>query len=175
MAKIVVAFRNPETAEKIASLLRESGYEVIRTCTAGSEVKRIFKTIQDGILISDVRLKDGFLDQIVQDLNEHIEILCICKTEYFNSIESARVFKMSLPVNRQLLNAWADMMMQLHYQKLPRRNRSDRPVIEQAKQLIMSEMHLSEEDAHRYLQQLSMKLSLPMAQVAGKILRHENL
>ena len=37
MAKFVVAFRDRADAESVASLLRESGYEVIRVCTALGE------------------------------------------------------------------------------------------------------------------------------------------
>ncbi len=170
MAKIVVAFRDRVTAESVASLLRESGYEVIRVCTAGDEIKRTFSQIQDGILICGARFKDRTLDQIVHDLNEHVEILCISKQEAAADIRSARVFHLQPPVRRSILAAWADMLIQLHYQKLPHRETTDRQVIDSAKQKLMQEMHFSEAEAHRYLQKFSMRNGIRMTQAAEQIL-----
>lgn len=55
MTKFAVAFHDTDTAARIASLLRESGYDVIRTCSSADEVRRTFRLIQDGILIAGVR------------------------------------------------------------------------------------------------------------------------
>ena len=70
MTKFAVAFHDGETAERITSLLRECGYEVIRTCSSADEVKRTFRMIQDGILIAGVRLRNRSLDEIAADLND---------------------------------------------------------------------------------------------------------
>ena len=171
MAKFVVAFRDRADAESVASLLRESGYEVIRVCTAGDEIKRAFGMIQDGILICGPRFRDRTLDQILEDLNEHVEVLCISKAEASAGIRSSRVFHLAPPVRKSLLAAWADMLIQLHYQKLPRRENSDRQRIDEAKRKVMEELNLTEAEAHRHLQRLSMRLGIRMPQVAEVILR----
>ena len=171
MAKFVVAFRDRVTADSIASLLRESGYEVIRVCTAGDEIKRAFGMIQDGILICGPRFKDRTLDRILEDLNEHVEVLCIAKTEASSGIRSSRIFHLAPPVHRSVLAAWADMLIQLHYQKLPRREDTDRQRIEEAKRKVMEELNLTEAEAHRHLQKLSMRLGIRMPQVAEVILK----
>lgn len=172
MAKFVVAFRDRVTAESVASLLRECGYEVIRVCTSGDEIKRAFRMIQDGILICGPRFKDRTLDQILEDLNEHVEVLCISKPEPGASAISSQVFHLTLPVKKTVLATWADMLIQLHYQKLPHRENSDRERIDEAKQKVMKELNLTEAEAHRYLQQQSMKLGIRMLQVADIILNH---
>ena len=171
MAKFVVAFRDRADADSVASLLRESGYEVIRVCTAGDEIKRAFGMIQDGILICGPRFRDRTLDQILEDLNEHVEVLCISKAEASAGIRSSRVFHLVPPVRKSLLAAWADMLIQLHYQKLPRRENSDRERIEEAKRKVMKELNLTEAEAHRHLQRLSMRLGIRMPQVAEVILK----
>jgi response regulator NasT len=171
MAKFVVAFRDRADAESVASLLRESGYEVIRVCTAGDEIKRAFGMIQDGILICGPRFRDRTLDQILEDLNEHVEVLCISKAEASAGIRSSRVFHLVPPVRKSLLAAWADMLIQLHYQKLPRRENSDRERSEEAKRKVMKELNLTQAEAHRHLQRLSMRLGIRMPQVAEVILK----
>lgn len=172
MTKIVVAFRDRTAAESVSSLLVESGYEVLRVCTSGNEVKRAFGLIQDGILISGWRLKDRNLDQVVEDLGEHVEVLCISKTEQFASVRSSNVFHLAPPIRKSVLAAWADMLIQLHYQKLPHRNESSKETISEAKQKVMKEMNISEQEAHRYLQKLSMRFGIRMDQVAERILSH---
>ncbi len=175
MSKFVVAFRDRDTAEKIAAMLRESGYEVLRICSSGDEIRRTFRMIQDGILISGYRLKDRMLEQAVRDLNENIEILCISDPLNLQKIEMKRIFRLASPVNRTSLTAWADMMSQLHYQRVPERTGSEKELIEKAKKQIMEEMNLGEAEAHRHLQRLSMKLGLRMGQIAERILRHETV
>lgn len=170
MAKYVVAFRDRLTADSVASMLRECGYEVVRICTSGNEIKRAFGMIQDGILICGPRFKDRTLDQITKDLNEHVEILCIAKPEPGASAISSRIFRLTPPVKKSVLAAWADMLIQLHYQKLPHREDTDQERINEAKKKVMKERNLTEAEAHRHLQKLSMKLGIPMPQVADMIL-----
>lgn len=174
MTKFAVAFHDGETAERITSLLRESGYEVIRTCSSADEVKRTFRMIQDGILIAGVRLRNRSLEEIAADLNEHVEILCLCRPDQFSQISSEKIFRQAMPVTKSVLIAWADMLVQLHYQRLPRRTDSDRDIIRRAKEIIMEQKQMEETEAHRYLQQLSMNLGQPMSKVAERIVSSES-
>jgi len=174
MTKFAVAFHDTETAERIASLLRESGYDVIRTCSSADEVRRTFRMIQDGILIAGARLRNRSLDEVAADLNEHVEILCLCRPDQFSQISSEKIFRQAMPVTRSALIAWADMLEQLHYQKMPQRPQSDRQMISEAKELIMEQKQMDETEAHRYLQRLSMNFGLPMAKVAERIIKEDS-
>ena len=174
MTKFAVAFHDGETAERIASFLRESGYEVIRICSSADEVRRTFRLIQDGILIAGVRLRNRSLDEVAADLNEHVEILCLCRPDQFSQISSEKIFRQAMPVSRTVLIAWADMLEQLHYQRMPRRTESDREMIRSAKEIIMEQKQMDETEAHRYLQHLSMNLGLPMAKVAERIIKEDS-
>jgi response regulator NasT len=79
-----------------------------------------------------------------------------------------------MPVTRSVLIAWADMLAQLHYQRLPRRTESDRDMIQKAKDIIMEQKQIDETEAHRYLQRLSMNLHQPMSKVAEHIVDSES-
>ena len=174
MTKFAVAFHDGETAERIASILRESGYEVIRTCSSADEVKRTFRMIQDGILIAGVRLRNRSIDEVAGDLNEHVEILCLCRPDQFAQISSEKIFRQAMPVTKSVLTAWADMLVQLHYQRLPGRPESDRKMIRRAKELVMEQKQMDETEAHRYLQRLSMNLGMPIARVAERIINESD-
>ena len=174
MTKIAVAFHEKETAERIASLLRESGYEVIRTCSSADEIKRTFRMIQDGILIAGARLRNRSLDEVAADLNEHVEILCLCRPDQFNQVSSEKIFRLAMPVSKSVLIAWADMLVQLHYQRMPRRTENDKEMIRRAKEFIMEQKQMDETEAHRYLQRLSMNLGQPMSKVAERFVHTES-
>jgi response regulator NasT len=173
MTKFAVAFHDGETAERIASLLRESGYDVIRTCSSADEVRRTFRMIQDGVLIAGVRLKNRSLDEVAADLSGHVEILCLCRPDQFAQISSEKIFRQAMPVSKSVLIAWADMLAQLHYQRMPRRPEADREMIRRAKEHIMEQKQMDETEAHRYLQRLSMNLGQPMSEIAERILNTE--
>ncbi|MBQ1532931.1 MAG: ANTAR domain-containing protein [Solobacterium sp.] len=171
MAKFVVAFRDRAAAEKIASLLRDSGYDVIKVCTDGDDVKRTFHRIHDGILISGYRLKDTLLPRVAEDLNGHAEVLALLRTDDAD-LSGTGIFVQRLPVSRSELSQWADMLSQLHDHKMPRRDQESRETVSLAKQQLMAERGMTESEAHRYLQRTSMRLGLRMEQVAERILDH---
>ena len=126
------------------------------------------------IEIAGVKLKNRSLDEVAVDLNEHVEILCLCRPDQFSQIISEKIFRQAMPVSKSVLIAWADMLEQLHYQRMPRRPQSDRKMISKAKELIMEQKQMDETEAHRYLQRLSMNLGLPMAKVAEKMIKEDS-
>ena len=65
------------------------------------------------------------------------------------------------------------MLTQLHTMQLPKCAQNDRTLIEQAKRLLMQRKHLSEPEAHRYLQQRAMREHRKMTEVAEALLRNE--
>ncbi|MBQ6487612.1 MAG: ANTAR domain-containing protein [Solobacterium sp.] len=172
MAKFVVAFRDRDTAEKIASLLRDSGYEVIKVCTDGDDVKRTFHRIHDGILISGYRLKDRLLPRVAEDLDDHAEVLALVRADDTDLSGTSGIFVQKLPVSRSELAQWADMLSQLHDHKMPRRDKESQETVSLAKQKLMEERGMTEREAHRYLQRTSMRLGLRMEQTADRILSH---
>lgn len=175
MARFVIAFRKRETSERIAGILRENGYEVMRICTSGSEIRRAFRILQDGILISEYRLNDETVDQIAKTLSDRTLILCVAKSDQLAGIESQRIFKARVPLNSSALTAYTEMLVQLHYRNVPKRSGEDNVRIQQAKQKLMEERRMSEADAYRLLQKSSMKLGLGMAQIAERILQGETI
>ncbi len=174
MAKITVCFSRIATAEQIAGILKDCGYEIARVCTSGDEVIRTYNTFQDGILVSGYRLKDRLLESFADDLNENIEILCLAKPEQLNQITSKRIFRLPLPSSRSGIQAAAELLIQLHYQKLPRREPKTSEVITEAKEYLSKTKGYTESEAHRYLQKESMRFGVRMELVAKTILENRD-
>ena len=175
MAKITVCFSRIDTAEQIAGILRDSGYEIARVCTSGDEVIRTYSTYQDGILVSGYRLNDRLLESFAEDLNENIEILCLAKPEQLNQIASKRIFRLPLPSSRPVIQAAVEMMIQLHYQKLPSREPKTSELIIKAKEYLIETKGFTEPQAHRFMQRQSMRFGIRMELVAKRILENREL
>ncbi|MBR2769751.1 MAG: ANTAR domain-containing protein [Solobacterium sp.] len=175
MTKITVSFSRIDDAEQVAGMLKENGYEIARICTSGAEVIRTYNTLQDGILVSGYRLRDRLLDSFAEDLNENIQILCLAKPEQLNRLSAKKIFRLPLPSSRAAILASVELLIQLHYQRLPHREKTSDDMVERAKAYLMETRGLSEFDAHRYMQRESMRFGVKMTLVAERILENKEI
>ena len=170
MAKITVAFADKGYAETIAGILSENGYDVFRICTSISEVMRAFGICEDGILVCGFRLKDGTAEQAAEDLGEMTEILMLARHDQCEYPENKRIFRLTLPIRKEVLLSSVDLLSQLHYQKLPHRGRKENETVRKAKKYLMEYRGMTEKEAHQFIQKTSMNRGLRMEQVALQIL-----
>lgn len=171
MARIVIASASQTGRERMLHLLVSSGFSVFRCCTSGSEIRRTMNECDDGIVILIGSLPDCKPDELQWDYGERIQILLIARREVLDSCEAQEIFRLAMPASSQAVVGAVEMLSQLHQMRLPRRMGSARQIVEEAKQLLMEEQHLSEPEAHRYIQQYAMNHGLKMADYAAQIIR----
>jgi len=171
MARIVIASASQTGRERMLHLLVSSGFSVFRCCTSGSDIRRAMNECDDGIVILIGSLPDCKPDELQWDYGERIQILLIARREVLDSCEAQEIFRLAMPASSQAVVGAVEMLSQLHQMRLPRRMGSARQIVEEAKQLLMEEQHLSEPEAHRYIQQYAMNHGLKMADYAAQIIR----
>ena len=171
MARILIASASQQGREQLSRLLASSGFPVFRCCASGSELRRALNECEDAIVIMAGSLKDCRPDELQWDLGQRVHILLIAKPDVLEACEAAEVFRLALPCSGQAVTGAVEMLSQLHRMRLPKRDRSEKDTIEQAKKLIMDKQKLSESEAHRLLQQYAMNHSMKMADYAAQILR----
>ena len=171
MARIVIASASQTGRERMLHLLVSSGFSVFRCCTSGSDIRRTMNECDDGIVILIGSLPDCKPDELQWDYGERIQILLIARREVLDSCEAQEIFRLAMPASSQAVVGAVEMLSQLHQMRLPRRMGSARQIVEEAKQLLMEEQHLSEPEAHRYIQQYAMNHGLRMADYAAQIIR----
>lgn len=170
MAKIITAFRDRQTARQIAAALEASGLSVFRVCATGNEVMRAFNQCSDGILICGTAFADRTVDSLCEDLGERALVLAVGRPEHLDNCEYPALFRLASPFSRSELIASVNMLAQLHAQRLPRRSGEERALVERAKQKLMDEQHITEEQAHRLLQSESMRRGVKMTESARRVL-----
>lgn len=176
MGSIVVAFSKIEDAKKIRKLLTSHGYEVSAVCGTGAQALSEVNQCSGGLLISGYRLPDMYYMELNEYLPKGFELLLMGSRNVISNCPSG-ILSVEVPVKAyEFFNTVRMMMAQIDHrlkkQKGPKK-RSDREqnYIRNAKFLLMERNHISEEEAHRYIQRCSMDSGTNMVETAQMVLR----
>ena len=175
MAKIIVAFSEEAQVEKIAGALEESGIAVYRRCRTGNEALRALSVCQDGVVVSGTKFVDRTADELAEDMGSRALMLAVGKPERLAMCENPGVFKLTAPFGRGELASAVRMLMQLQTMRAPHRSTEEEQLVLQAKRLLMELNGLSEPQAHRAIQRISMNLGLRMSDSARRIINGEDV
>lgn len=175
MTGIIIAFPNAEDGRRIQNILIRHGFEAESVCTNASQVFDAVSQMEAGLVICGYRLKDMHCTQLRECLPKGFEMLLIASAAAVSQC-SLGFMALTLPLKTyDLVNTVQMMTSQIvraGKKERPRRVRSEqeRKIIGDAKQLLMERNHLSEEEAHRYLQKQSMDMGRSMLETAQMIL-----
>ena len=175
MAKIIVAFSEETQIEKIAVALEESGIAVYRRCRTGNEALRALSVCQDGVVVCGTKFVDRTADELAEDMGERALMLAVGKPERLALCENPGVFRLATPFGRGELSSAVRMLMQLQAMRAPHRSAEEEQLVLHAKRLLMEVNGLTEPQAHRALQRISMNLGLRMSDSAKRILNGEDV
>ena len=170
MARIIIASASASSREQVSRLLASSGFSVFRCCGSASELRRTINECEVGIVVLIGAVPGCTADELQWDYGDRIQILLIGKPLSLESCEAPEVFRMPLPASAQSMVGAVQMLDQLHRMRLPKRTGTDRDIVERAKRLLMEQHGFSEPEAHRAIQQYSMKHGMKMAEYAAQII-----
>ena len=183
-ARITVAMQNMQAAEKIKYALQRSGYSVSEICTSGSETLRRVRSGPPDILLINFNMPDTTgleIATIVGDENLCSVILFITSSQMDFCIDLVEDYDITLfvkPINRIALLGTMEAVLQSRRRmsKLERelnelkRGMEDRKAIERAKGILMRRKSISEAEAYRRIQKMSMDSRVAMRDIAEKII-----
>lgn len=178
MTSVIVALPKAEDAQNIKSLLARSGIPVAGVCTTGAQAIALADGLNYGIILCGYKLADMIYSQLHDDLPFGFEMLLLASPNIIRSgMVEKEVMCLTMPLKVHDLINTVDMMIQ----SIERRKRKQRSgprerkpeevaLIEQAKELLMNRNHMSEEEAHRYIQKCSMDSGTNMVETAQMVL-----
>ena len=177
MSNIVIAFPKKEVAQNIRKILSQSGYSVQAVCSTGAQALASVNNLENGILICGSRFIDMMYMEIHDYLPPEFQMLLIASPTSIQEREVENLVCLELPMKVHELLQTLEMMegqirrRRKRFRSIPRqRSEEDRQMIEQAKALLMDRNKFSEEEAHRYIQKLSMENGTGLVEVAQMIL-----
>lgn len=187
-AKVMIAMQNLQAAQKIRYALQRSGYTVGETCASCSEALRAVRTLTPDILLINFDMPDmtGLeAATIIGDENLCSVVLFVSSEQKDLCTEFTEDYDITLflkPVNLQGLFAAVEAVIRSRRrtEKIGRelsklkKGLDDRKIVEQAKGILMDRKGISEAEAYRRIQKMSMDSRVAMRDIALKIMELAN-
>ena len=182
--RITVALHNVEAAEKIKYALQRSGYTVGEICTSGGEAIRRVRAGATDLLLINLEMPDmtGLeVATIIGDENLCSVILFVAldKRALCNDVvEDYDITLFTKPVNISALLGTIEVVLQ-NRRRMGRMERElsslkqsldNRKLVERAKGILMKRKSISEGEAYRRIQKMSMDSRVSMKDIAEKII-----
>lgn len=177
MTNIIIALPKLEDAKGIKNVLVRKGFQVVGVSTTGAQAISQADGLNDGIIICGYKLKDMVYTQLRECLPPGFEMLLIASGHLLSECKSMDVVRLSMPLKVNDLISTVEMLEEELAQR--RRKARQKPkvrsirenaAIKEAKELLMDRNHLTEEEAHKYLQKCSMDSGTNMAETALMVL-----
>ncbi len=178
MTNIVVAFSKPEDAKSIKNIVMKNGFRVVAVCTSGAQTISSLEGLNGGIVISGYRFEDMLFKDLYADLPENFEMLLVAsQNRVGDDLHYERLVYLPMPLKVHDLVTTLAMMCEAQSQRKKKqkqkpqpRSEEDRLLINQAKELLMARNHMTESEAHRYLQKCSMDSGTGMVETAQMVI-----
>ena len=174
---VIVAFPKAETGKKVKTLLTRSGYHVTHVVTSGGHVLTAAMELRYGIVVCAHRLPDMLCNELIRDLPESFRMVALTGKSPLPRPEDERIVTLVQPLQVHELLSTLEMVS-VNVTKI-RKQMKDRPrarsekeekAIRAAKQLLMERNHMTEDEAHRYIQKTSMNTGNSLVETAQMIL-----
>lgn len=167
MKSIIIAYPIKNTALQIRSVLEEQGLYVSHICATGASVLNIANDMREGIIVCSSFLRDMGAGALAERLPAGFDIVALSKSgtqEYMGNMVT-----LPLPLDRDEFVGTV-LLLASSQSSYTRRTKDDDDVISTAKSLLMNFNSMSEMQAHKYLQQQSMKTGKKLVEMATEII-----
>lgn len=177
MINIVVALPKIEEAKGIRSILIKNGLTAVVVCTTGAQALSQVDEWNDGIVICSYKLTDMLYSELHGCLSDGIDMLLIASRNVVSDCADYGIVSLTTPLKvHDLLDTLAMMAQALMRrrrkakQKPKVRSEEELALLKAAKELLMERNHMTEEEAHRYIQKCSMDSGTGMVETAQMVL-----
>lgn len=182
--RVLAAGCNDKICEFISELLPRTDYEpILRAATAG-ETRRILLDSDMDIVIINAPLKDEFGTQIAMDLaDDNLGVLLLVPTDVYEQVcakvEDSGVVTLPKPMSRSSFFIAVKVLTALRGKllRMDQKNRAlqekmmDIRTVNRAKWLLIERNHMSENDAHYFIERQAMNLMITRREAAEQIIR----
>lgn len=154
------------------------GYDDILVCSSASQAIAAANEGDGGIVLCGYRLPDMHYSELYGYLPREFRMLLVASPAKLQECHIGDIMCLAMPIHsHELADTVRTMMMELERPgrktgrtRVKKRSEKEKKVIEDAKALLMERNHLSEEEAHKYIQKLSMDSGNNLVETAEMIL-----
>ncbi|GMQ63502.1 ANTAR domain-containing response regulator [Vallitalea maricola] len=182
--RIIVGSSNKKILKQLSHFLNENGYNVVGETTDGYDILRRIHTVYPDLCIMDFNMKglnghDVGEVLVADNVCPIITIIGSSELHYFTNLKHEPIFSLLVkPINKDLLINTIDLLVKTSRSitrlrkevSTLKKKQEDKQIINQAKQLLIEYNGLTEEEAHRKIQKLSMNKGISKKIVAIEII-----
>ena len=182
--RVLVAGGNEKLCELLSEILPRNEYEFLVPAKTAGEVRRLTMDRNVDLVILNAPLKDEFGVQLSQDLAENnLGVLLLTGSDVSEQVsyrvEQSGVITLAKPTTKQslyitlrALTALRSKLLQMEQKtKALQQKVADIHTVNHAKWLLIQHDHMTENDAHRFIEKQSMDMRLSRREVAESIIR----
>lgn len=177
MVNIIIALPKIEDAKGIKNVLVRKGYSVAGVCTTGAQAISQADGLHDGIIICSYKLPDMIYSELNDCMPAGFDMLLMASQKLISECYGNDVVCLTMPLKVDDLVNTVDMMSST-VERRRRKNRlkpkvrsaEEEAAIKEAKELLMERNHMTEQEAHRYLQKVSMDSGTNVVETAQMVL-----
>lgn len=174
--KVMIVFPKIENGNYIRRILQQNGYEVCAVCTTGAQALQHAQELSGGIVVCGYRFADMAFMELREYLPAQFRMLLVASANACENAGEQDVVCLRMPFKvHELLSTMH--MMSASFEKKKRkgggsagRSKEEQAILRDAKGLLMERNHMTEEEAHRYLQKRSMENGVGIVETAQMVL-----
>lgn len=163
------------------NVLNRHGYDDILAYNSASQVIAAANESDGGIVLCGYRLTDMHYRELYGYLPREYRMLLVASPAKLQECSIGDIMCLAMPIRpHELVNTLETMWMELTASDRRRKKRQpkrrtvqEQKILDNAKALLMERNHLSEEEAHKYIQKLSMDSGNNLIETAEMILAFE--
>ena len=174
MSYIVIAMAKNGDAIRLKDIIQSGRIlEEVIICQDGSDVLRVAREQDVNLVICTSRLSDMRYEELASYLKSTEKMLLLTREPTMITM-SDNIRTLQIPFKSSDFLATIKSLIPTRYYERAKgskkRSLEDQMLIDSAKQLIMERERLSEPEAHRYMQKISMDTGLDLVQIARQLL-----
>ena len=182
--RVLVAGSNEKLSDLLSELLPKNEYALLPPVKTAGEVRRLTMDAGADLVILNAPLKDEFGTQLAQDLaDKNLGVLLLAGNEVYEQVcfrvEQSGVITLAKPTTRQslyialrALTALRSKLLQMEQKNRALQQKvADIHTVNHAKWLLIQNDHMTENEAHRFIEKQAMDMRLSRREVAESIIR----
>ncbi len=173
-ANVMVAFSSGKVSEKVVKMLKYGGIYTSAVFKSFGELQKQIDFYNGGTIICGYKLSDSSIVQIIDDIPDNFNIILIGDKSQIEMCDDDRVFKLSVPLNKDELVCSVMMLINVdistYFKPAAERSKDEKKIILKAKEILITCYGMTESQAYRYMQKKSMDTGVKMISIAKIIL-----
>lgn len=177
MENVIIIFPKPEDGKNIKNLLVRNGIDVDGVCTSGAHALEYLNNLNEGIVICSYRYTDMYYTQLAELLPKNFEMLLVASKGHWMDYDDEGIIKLGTPIKAFDLINTVHMMFEAQARRrkkarlMPKiRTEEEKQLIKEAKTVLMDRNHMTEAEAHKYIQKCSMDSGNSIVETAHMVI-----